>query len=65
MNRVARISVLSLLAFLLVQPVDLLLPRAFAAAPATAPSRTKKKKRQKPKEIILKGHHGKKKKRPA
>jgi hypothetical protein len=64
-NRLCRIFLLSLFALLVAQPADLLAPRVSAAGLPASPSKTKKKRRHKPKEVILKGHHGKKNKRPA
>ena len=66
MHTFCRTTLLGVVSFLLIQPVAPLVPSAFASASAPAASKTKKRKHHKQnKEIILKGHHGKRAHRPA
>ena len=68
MRKVCRIAFLSVIALLSIQAATLFVPGASAgAAPAAAPQakRKNKNKRKNRKQKILKGHHGKRSRKPA
>lgn len=66
MKKLLRFGLLAILAFALIQPIALFAPSAFAgAAPASTTKIKKRKKHKKNKEVILKGRHGKRSRKPA
>ncbi len=65
MRKLFRITLLSAIALLSVQPATLFVPSAYAGAAPAPASRTKKKNKIKKKKKILKGHRGKHSHKPA
>jgi len=66
MNSFSRTALLAALTFTLAQPAALSVPSARAGSPAASTAKTKKhKKHKKQKEVVLKGRHGTRARKPA